>query len=163
MKTSVSKEKYLCKNKKFTKPFSPVHMGPRSNLLSKKWSKISWHCPFNLVSWDLKLIIYSWIDQQSTLFLLLSLLFFPLSGKWGGFVYRLSIKCGQSMHFFKPLIKFVHQVCITNKVKTNNNKKNLHKYVVHPSSSNHLILFVCTLYAQLQRRETKMVSKRFQF
>ena len=27
------------------------------------------------------------------------------------------------MHFFKPLIKFVHQVCITNKVKTNNNKK----------------------------------------
>ena len=30
------------KTKKFAKPFLPVHMGPRSNLLSKKkWSTIS--------------------------------------------------------------------------------------------------------------------------
>ena len=39
---SVTKEKFACprtifeKMKKFAKPFSPVHMGPRSNLLSKK-------------------------------------------------------------------------------------------------------------------------------
>ena len=30
------------KQKRFEKPFLPVHMGPRSNLLSKKCSKISW-------------------------------------------------------------------------------------------------------------------------
>ena len=39
--------KHLRKNKKFAKPFLPVHMGPRSNLLSQKRSKISWHCPTN--------------------------------------------------------------------------------------------------------------------
>ena len=43
LKTAVSKEKFGCprsnifaKTKKFAKPFLPVHMGPRSNLLSKK-------------------------------------------------------------------------------------------------------------------------------
>ena len=38
---------YLRENEKFCETFLPVHMGPRSNLLSpKKWPKISWHCPF---------------------------------------------------------------------------------------------------------------------
>ena len=90
MKITFSKEKVACprsqqlrwhaifklcewisseKSKKFAKPFLSVHLGPRSNLLSKKkcenpqkcshlgprsnrlsikklW-KISWHCPFN--------------------------------------------------------------------------------------------------------------------
>ena len=31
---------------KFAKPCLSLHMRPRSNLLSKKWSKISRHCPF---------------------------------------------------------------------------------------------------------------------
>ena len=45
MKTYVSKEKFACprtifeKTKNFAKPFSPVHMGPRLNLLIKKMAE----------------------------------------------------------------------------------------------------------------------------
>ena len=39
----------FAKTKKFAKPFSPVQTGPQSNLLSKKWSIISWHCRFKAV------------------------------------------------------------------------------------------------------------------
>ena len=43
------------KTKKFAKPFMPVHVGPRTNLLSKKqWSKILWHCLFK---WDTSIIL----------------------------------------------------------------------------------------------------------
>ena len=39
----------FAKTKNYAKSFLPFHMGPRSNLLSpKKWSKISWHCPFKV-------------------------------------------------------------------------------------------------------------------
>ena len=41
-------ENIFAKMKKFAKPFLSVHMGPRSNLLSKKSQKISWHCPFKV-------------------------------------------------------------------------------------------------------------------
>ena len=37
----------FAKRKNFAKPFSPAHIGPMSNLLSKKIVKISRHCPFN--------------------------------------------------------------------------------------------------------------------
>ena len=35
-------------SRKCAKSFFSVHMGPRSNLFSTKWSKISCHCPFNV-------------------------------------------------------------------------------------------------------------------
>ena len=34
---------------------SIVHMGSRSNISSKKWSKISWHCPFKLENFSIHL------------------------------------------------------------------------------------------------------------
>ena len=37
---------YLNKKEKIRKSFFACSYGPRSDLLSKKWSKISWHFPF---------------------------------------------------------------------------------------------------------------------
>ena len=41
---------YLRENEKFAKPFSPVHMGPRSNLLSKKMAPLTLIIPISLHS-----------------------------------------------------------------------------------------------------------------
>ena len=69
MKTTVSKEKfcvrlvnnyadkrfsnfaikYLRKNEKFCETIFAWSMGPRSNILSQKNVKISWHCPFKVL------------------------------------------------------------------------------------------------------------------
>ena len=51
-------------NEKFAKPFSPVHMGPRSNLWSQKnWSKIYWHCPFK----PKRRLLHPWIGRTESM------------------------------------------------------------------------------------------------
>ena len=96
-----------------------------------------------------KLIIQ--IDEQSTLFLLLSWQTFPLSRKWGDFLdlYFQWIFC------LKKIMEF--KVCswISN-YKVKQAKTNLPKYFLL-FSLNQLI------YAHVQCREPKKVSKRFQF
>ena len=57
---------YLHENLKIRETVFVCSYGPRSNILSKKWSKISWHCPFKaqISKFIIAFYITAWTNRR---------------------------------------------------------------------------------------------------